>query len=184
MSLAGSSNCRRSGLVEAQRATRLDPVNVGYAVNVANALTHLGRNQEALAYLAKALELDPRSQSAHGSMANVYEALHQYGQAEEEVSQTGDDLAMARIQAEGGKREQARAILRHYLELNQAGLPASPVDIAALYAALNERDETFQWLDRACKEHTPVLMFLKVDPRFAALRIDPRFSNLVEQIHP
>ena len=67
----GAAGRTREALIEAQRAVQLDPVNVGYAINVANALIFLGRNQEALAYLNRVLELDPRSKTAHGSMAAI-----------------------------------------------------------------------------------------------------------------
>jgi len=168
----------REWLDDVQRASQLDPLSVGYAINVANALSSLGRNEEAIAHLQKALELDPKSQIAHGSMAVNHEALHQYPQAAAEASQSENDLAVARIQAEAGKSQEARTILRRYLDRDPAGLPTSGIDIAAVYTALGEREEALRWLDRAYIEHVPKLMFLRVDPRLAALRADSRFGPI------
>ena len=117
-------------------------------------------------------------------MANVYEALHQYPKAAEEARLSGNELAMARIGAEAGNAQEARATLVRHLVPDGAALPDSPMDIAAVYVALGDRDEAFGWLDRGYKEHVPRMMYLKVDQRFATLRTDSRFTSLLARTHP
>ena len=51
--------------------------------------------------------------------------------------------------------------------------------IAAIYAALGNKDEAFAWLDNAYEAHTFVLIELKVNPMFDMLRSDPRFVDLL-----
>ena len=55
----------------------------------------------------------------------------------------------------------------------------SPYTVAAIYAGLGEKDQTFKWLERAYEERDVWLMNLKVDPVFAKLRSDKRFQDLL-----
>ena len=50
--------------------------------------------------------------------------------------------------------------------------------VAAIYAALDSRDEAFAWLERAWAEHEPMLITLQVHPFLSELRDDPRFGAL------
>jgi hypothetical protein len=51
-----------------------------------------------------------------------------------------------------------------------------------VYAALGDKDDAFEWLDKAYVEHDDDLALLMVDPRLSSLRADPRFASLVERI--
>ena len=53
---------------------------------------------------------------------------------------------------------------------------------AALAAHLGEKDEAFQFLERAFAERSFWMPFLNVDPLFDNLRGDPRFQNLLERV--
>ena len=55
----------------------------------------------------------------------------------------------------------------------------SPYTVATIYAGLNDKDQTFKWLERANEERDVWLMNLKVDPVFARLRSDKRFQDLL-----
>jgi len=55
----------------------------------------------------------------------------------------------------------------------------SPYTVAAIYAALNEKDQAFKMLEQAYEERDVWLMNLKVDPVFAKLRSDKRFQDLL-----
>jgi hypothetical protein len=63
-----------------------------------------------------------------------------------------------------------------------ASSPRLALEIAADYALLGKKDRVFEWLDEAFREHDGLLMYLKVDDRFEAVRSDPRFSNLLRSI--
>jgi hypothetical protein len=58
----------------------------------------------------------------------------------------------------------------------------SAAAIASIYAGLGEKEEALAWLEEGFKERSFQLQFLKVDPRFDALRDDPRFANLLQRI--
>lgn len=74
---------------------------------------------------------------------------------------------------------------RQALQTGQA-LPADAIlraiYIAAIYAALDARDEAFDWLERAWAEHEPMLITLQVHPFLTRLRDDPRFGALLRRL--
>jgi tetratricopeptide (TPR) repeat protein len=80
--------------------------------------------------------------------------------------------------AASGKTADARQVLAdlHDLETRRY---VSPYTVAAIYTALDERDQAFKWLERAYEERDVWLMNLKVDPVFAKLRSDKRFHDLL-----
>jgi serine/threonine protein kinase len=54
--------------------------------------------------------------------------------------------------------------------------------IASLYALINEKGATLEWLEKACQEHAPFLVHLKAHPVFDFIRSDPQFINIIQTI--
>jgi hypothetical protein len=48
---------------------------------------------------------------------------------------------------------------------------------------LGEKEQAFEWLEKAYEERSSALVYLKVDPSFDSLRDDPRFTDLLRRIH-
>jgi hypothetical protein len=57
-----------------------------------------------------------------------------------------------------------------------------PYFFARIYARLDERDRTLEWLREAYDRHSDYLVVLKVEPIFDPLRSDPRFTGLLRNI--
>jgi serine/threonine-protein kinase len=55
--------------------------------------------------------------------------------------------------------------------------------IAEAYAFRGEKDQAFNWLDRAYRVHDPSLTWLKTDPLVDDLRSDPRFKALLRTMN-
>src|SRR5262249_36580420 len=53
---------------------------------------------------------------------------------------------------------------------------------ALVYAALNDKDRAFEWLEKGFKVKDIFLLFLKVEPEWDGLRDDPRFADLLKRI--
>ncbi len=51
-----------------------------------------------------------------------------------------------------------------------------------IYAALGDKEQAFQLLEKAYAERNTELVFLKVDPRADPLRADLRFQELVKKV--
>jgi len=54
-----------------------------------------------------------------------------------------------------------------------------PFEFAEIYAQLGEKDQAFEWLDKAYEARSGHLEFLGVSPKFDPLRGDPRFTDLL-----
>jgi hypothetical protein len=63
----------------------------------------------------------------------------------------------------------------------QAGYVPSAALVNA-YLGLDDNEQTFFWLERAYKERSPILQYIKVHPFFDPLRGDPRFADLVRRV--
>jgi hypothetical protein len=55
--------------------------------------------------------------------------------------------------------------------------------MALIYAGLRENDAAFLWLEVAREERSPMLTFLKTDPRMDSLRSDPRFNDVLRRMN-
>ena len=61
--------------------------------------------------------------------------------------------------------------------------PGDPYDRAVLYARAGEKDRGFAWLEWAYQARSQeLLLWLRTDPAFDALRSDPRYTSLVRRI--
>jgi hypothetical protein len=58
----------------------------------------------------------------------------------------------------------------------------SAFDIGLIYVGLEESKRALDWLEKAYRELSPLLIYLKVDPRFDDLRTDPQFQDLARRV--
>lgn len=89
--------------------------------------------------------------------------------------------ALGRTFALSGKQSEAQRILRELHELAERRY-VSPFELAAIYFALGQTDDGFQWLAKAFQDRCFELICLRVDPRWESLRGTPRFQKLLEQL--
>jgi serine/threonine-protein kinase len=79
-----------------------------------------------------------------------------------------------------GREKESDAALRELIEKLHS---SAAISIATVYAFRNQRDEAFQWLDRAYAQHDGGLIFIKIDPLLKNLRSDPRYSAFLKKLH-
>jgi len=96
----------------------------------------------------------------------------------------GDTRGLAHIgyvYAAAGKRDEAIKILNEVkpLTADHYNLDTS---IAAIYAALKNRDQALLWLERAYQDRDYGVPDLKWDTRFDTLRSDPNFKDLLRRV--
>ena len=71
------------------------------------------------------------------------------------------------------------SVLRALVRL---GVQASPYYIALISADTGDREQAFEWLNKAVDARAGGLARLQTEPRFATLRTDPRFAVLVKRV--
>jgi tetratricopeptide (TPR) repeat protein len=80
-----------------------------------------------------------------------------------------------------GRMAEARTILRE-LQLRAQQDGVGSYELGFLYGALGNKDEAFEWLDKAYWHRDTGLTFLKVDTTLDPLRADPRFLELERRV--
>lgn len=80
-----------------------------------------------------------------------------------------------------GREKEAKRILD---ELNNYSLNyhIPPVQVAFVYAGLGQNNEVFEMLERAYKERSWELIFIRVEPWFEYLHSDNRFKEFISRI--
>jgi TolB-like protein/predicted Ser/Thr protein kinase/predicted Zn-dependent protease len=179
-------------VAEMRRSLELDPLSSEAHKTLGAILEWAGRDDEAIAAYRRAIELDPKAGALHGFIADV---LARQGLEKPSIDErvlllraTGDEesgAALASDYAQVGYRETMRRLWQQTLagyEERARSSYVSPIAFAYAYAALEDKDQAFSWLEKAFKERSPWIVYLAVDPQFAGLRGDPRFSALVRRI--
>jgi hypothetical protein len=88
---------------------------------------------------------------------------------------------LATAYARAGRRTEAFRLIDELKRRRQASyVPAGAFVNPCL--ALGDYDEAFVWLERAYREQSNLLQFLKVHPFFDPVRGDPRFADLVRRV--
>ena len=81
-----------------------------------------------------------------------------------------------------GDTKKAQDELQSLIELSKQKY-LSAYHIAAIYVGLKDKEQAFQWLEKAFQDRADWMAFLKVDPRFDSLHSDPRFVDLQRRMN-
>jgi eukaryotic-like serine/threonine-protein kinase len=174
---------------EIRRAQELDPLSLPINASVVYVF-YLGRQyDEAIAAGKKTLEMDAVFPLTHQRLGLAYVQKKMYKEAIAEFQQAANNSNRAPLAitslghafAASGNQLEAQRVLAELKELSQHRY-VSPYGIAMIYAALGDKEQAFQWLERANDERNTELVFLKVDPRADPLRNDLRFQELVKKV--
>jgi adenylate cyclase len=175
--------------LEVRRALELDPLSL--AINTAlGHVLYLSRQYDAaIEQYRKALRLDPNFAQARLWFGRPYLEKRMFKEAIAEVrvavrlshESTMSLAVLGHAYASAGQRRQADRILG-VLRGRARSAYVPSYWIAMVYVGLGDADHAFQWLDRADKERSAWLAWIKVEPRFDGLRSDPRFSKLLRRL--
>ncbi len=172
------------------RAHELDPLSIIIHTAVGDVLFYARRYEESIVYYRKALEMDPDFLAGHSDLGRALEfsgqlddAIREYEKAVSLAGETDADpsIGLANALAVAGRRGEALAALE-FLAGRRSGRYVSPWGLASIYARLGDEKAALDWLERAYEEHDSTLVWLKVHPRFDALRASERFSALLRRM--
>ena len=93
----------------------------------------------------------------------------------------GIEADIGRVYALSGKRDDAHKVIDDLGQISKQRYVSS-YNVALIYIGLGEKDRAFDSLEKAYKERSDLLVYLKVDPRLDTLRSDPRFADLMRRI--
>jgi serine/threonine protein kinase/TolB-like protein/Tfp pilus assembly protein PilF len=175
-----------------QRAVQQDPLNLNAMTNVGASFLGARRYDQAIAQLNKVLEIDPDYAGAHQFLSLVYEAEAKYDLWLDEMEKTAtlnkdaDLLAVnkaARLEyAKAGYRAANKRIAEVFQERSKR-VYIDPVNIASAYAASDNKDKAFFWLEKALADKSDLLRIVKTAQTFDSLRADPRYADLLRRMN-
>lgn len=174
---------------EIMRARELDPLSPLINADVGMYYLFKSEDDRAIEEFKRAQVLFPDFYTAHFFLGYAYshkglyqEAIAEYRQALELSGRHSLVLAaLGHTYGLSGDKEAALRILRELEELKKER-NVSPYRFAVLHAGLGNRDEAFQWLDRAFEQNDIMLIYVNVTPFSDPLRGDPRFDELIRRM--
>ena len=176
-------------LSEMKRARDADPLLVLMHAAVAEALYYSRRYDDVISQCQQTLELDPDYPLAHFHLGRAYmgknmysEAIAEYQKAQATLGETpAIVMAIGYANAKAGDRTAARKALEQLrAQSKRRYVPA--LYFAAIYTGLGDSDAGLSWLEKAYREHSDYLIYLKVDPMADTLRSSPRFHAILQKI--
>jgi len=178
--LFGSAKLNEA-LDQMKLALELDPVSptantaLGYVL-------FMSRDYDAAIHCyKKALEFQPEMTGAHINLGETYIQKGMFDEAriEFEKIKISEPLTFAAEMtylngASGNQREALQIISQVSKSRNRKTL--TPCLYAAMYAAVNDKDTAFRWLEKVDSNRLIVAQ-IRLDPQFDSLRKDPRFDD-------
>jgi tetratricopeptide (TPR) repeat protein len=176
-------------LLEARRALELDPLNLMIGTWVGLRFYFAHKYDRAIEQGRNTVELDPNFAAAHLLVGESYVQIgqHKEGLAELQraASLSGNSpLYLAQVavaHAAAGRRAEALRIVAQLRKISSERY-VSPYGLAQIYAALNDEEQTFKWLQTAYDGHAVWMSYLGVDPVFDRFRSDQRFQDLLRRL--
>lgn len=168
------------------RAQKLDPLSPIVTVQQGLPYYYSRQYKRAEEEFRQAQKLEPRFTPLVYMLAMCYE---EEGKFEEAIALFQAAMAgyqpsprmtasLTRVYATSGRRAEARRMLKDVIAFAD-GRRLAPYYVAQIYARLDEKDQAFAWLARACEERDEQIVMVKVDPKMDGLRSDPRFAELL-----
>jgi TolB-like protein/Tfp pilus assembly protein PilF len=174
---------------EMMLAQALDPISSIIGRDLARVYYYRQEYDAALEQCDHTIELNPHFSPAYWVLGLVQEQRGDFDESAAAFQRAiqlspGSPLmkaALGRTFALSGKQAEARRILDELNELS-AKRYVSPFELAAIYFALGQTGDGFQWLTRAFQDRCFDLICLRVDPRWESLRGNPEFQKLFAQL--
>jgi eukaryotic-like serine/threonine-protein kinase len=178
-------------LAHLRRAVELDPLNLQYQSNLGQILANAGQYDAAVEQLKKALEMDPNFSYAHVELRTIYQDWGKEDLAMAEwmrfatIDNDPDELAIVRDAGAVYAKSGAKAAIAREIELRKQlakRIYVDPATIAYEYARLGDKEQSFEWLDKAAAEKSSGLQPVKIVRPLQQWHSDPRYINLLKKL--
>jgi serine/threonine-protein kinase len=171
-------------IAQLKRAQELDPLSLIINADLGNTYIQARQYDKAIQQLRNTIEMDQNFYFAQWLLGMAYEmkgSPRDATLAYQRASQLNDDpwvlSLLAHVSVSSGQRGGALKLLNQLKQISKQRY-VSAYGFAVVYAALNEKDQAFQWLEKSYENREPRITRLKVDPLLDNLRSDPRCSDL------
>ncbi len=184
--LLGCQGRFEESIAQLRRSQELEPAQPIYSALIGMVLMYQRRYDDAIEQLQLTLEMDPNFPTVNTYLAAAYLRHGDYERAMEHLARArtlapGSQGYLGQIHALSGRRAAALQEIERLMALSKQRY-VSAYDIATIYAALGEADKTFEWLDRAFEERSPLIAWLRWDAVFDGIRSDARYAALATRL--
>lgn len=181
-------------LTEARRARELDPLSIIPIRRVGAILNIARRYDQALSEWRRALEIDPNYLLVTVDLGRAYVRKGMYKEGIMQLEKANALLKgapggsavgegwLGNAYALAGRKIEALKIA-DLLKERAKRMYVSPLNIAMIYTGLGEKDQAFQWLQKAFEVRDYDMILLKVHPIWDPLRSDARFQDLLRRMN-
>lgn len=179
----------KESLEHLRLAVRFDPLAAQPQIAMGLAYYRQRKYELAIQHLNRALELPGNPGEVYFCLSLIYMQQELLSQAME-CAQKAHGLAgtnssllasIGEVYALAGKEAEAQQVLEELSNLAHTTY-VSPVNRALLYLALGEKNAALDSLQQGYDERASWMIWLKVDPRFDAIRTHPRFVRLIKEM--
>lgn len=172
-----------------ERALRLSPTSPLIMQHLGWHYLHAREYDRGREALGRAIEMDSAAWRSHFDLAVLELAAGNLTEGEARLriplqvapERAEVQVALGQVNALSGRADSARAVLRRLQEASEQRY-ISPYLIGALQGSLGQRSQAFASLNRAVKERSDLVAYLRIDPRVDSLRTDRRFPRLLRQL--
>jgi TolB-like protein/Tfp pilus assembly protein PilF len=173
----------------AKRALDLGPASPPVSHSLAVQLYLARKFDQAIEQAHDTLEMDANFSISYQVLGEVYLSKGMYREALSVLEKysalsrgSAASLALlgylhARL---GERKESLEMIYKLKAASKQSFVPV--FFVALVYAGLEDKDQAFTWLEKACEERFNRLAYLKVEALWDPLRSDPRFADLLRHV--
>jgi Tfp pilus assembly protein PilF len=178
--LFGSAKLNEA-LDQMKLALELDPVSPTANTALGYVLFMSRDYDAAIRCYKKALEFQPEMTGAHINLGETYIQKGMFDEAriEFEKIKISEPLTFAAemtyLNGASGNQREALQILSQ-VSKSRDRKTLTPCLYAAMYAAVNDKDTAFRWLEKVDSNRFMVAQ-IRLDPQFDSLRKDPRFDD-------
>jgi TolB-like protein/DNA-binding winged helix-turn-helix (wHTH) protein/Tfp pilus assembly protein PilF len=183
-------------IAENKKALELDPLSL--PINNFMGMTYMfaGDYEKSYQQFQHTISMDPTFPLAHEYLSGLLKMTGRYEEGIEEHEKTEvlggsspeDAAAEANIMRQALKTGGEKGMWQKSLELllaaqKQPGVVPLTASVAAVYALAGDKDNAFEWLNKAYTERDgDDITLVKVDPSLKNLHGDPRFVDLLRRL--
>jgi len=179
------------GVAELWRGLEYDPLNVYMQAHLGTLFMAARDYVQASTEFTKALELDKDFYNARANLGTCYLYLSRVEEGLGELRRAADSAGrqqwalgfLGAGYASAGERDKAVEVVDQLKERRESEY-VSALYVAAIHALLGDKDEAFEWLEKAYDERAPLLVsFHRLPYKWLdSLREDPRFDDLRQRM--
>lgn len=172
-------------------ARRIDPLSLVIACHIGWTHYFAREYNKSVEHLQKTVEFNPGFALARYHLGKAYVQSHDFARGIEQLQQAvklsgehpGALAALAYALGAADHQSEGREVLARILDMQQHRNVLAYF-VAFAMSSLSPKDQTLEWLQKACEERSGWILHLHSEPTFDHLRLNPRFADLLKRINP